>query len=437
MTASTHQRIAVIGAGISGVSAGRMLTEKGHEVVIYEKEEKPGGLIRCDRIDGNLFHKVGGHVFNAKNKEVSDWFWKHFDRNKEFIKAERNAKILLNGKMIGYPLENHLYQLEEDTVAQITRELLELQAKGYKDPFSYANFEDFLQGNFGEALYNLYFKPYNEKIWKVDLSTVPMPWLEGKLPMPDYNKIFLNNITRSGEKEMVHSTFYYPKQGGSQFIIDRLAEGLTIKSNTPVEELKCLEGQWYVNGEGPYDKIIYTGDIRQLPNTLQLPSTKQLNTSTAKLFLNPLNLLNSPNSLRSNSTSNLLCYTDTTDLSWLYLPEADLQAHRIIYTGNFSETNNAPGGRKTCVVEFSGKVSLDIMKKEIKKLPGNLEAISSNYGASSYVIQNSDTRSIIENLKKGLKPLNFHISGRFAEWEYYNMDAAMEVTMKTLNNNFV
>lgn len=44
------------------------------------------------------------------------------------------------------------------------------------------NFEEFLYFRFGVMLYREYFQPYNEKIWKRDLTTVPLSWLEGKLP---------------------------------------------------------------------------------------------------------------------------------------------------------------------------------------------------------------------------------------------------------------
>ncbi|MEJ7682717.1 MAG: hypothetical protein WKG06_33635 [Segetibacter sp.] len=33
-------------------------------------------------------------------------------------------------------------------------------------------------------LYQLYFGPYNSKIWNTDISKVPLEWLDGKLPMP-------------------------------------------------------------------------------------------------------------------------------------------------------------------------------------------------------------------------------------------------------------
>ena len=94
-------KIAIIGAGISGLSAGQILGKK-YEVELFDRAAKPGGLVKCDRINDNLFHRVGGHVFNSRNPKVLDWFWSFFDKEREFLKARRNAKILLNGKLIGF-----------------------------------------------------------------------------------------------------------------------------------------------------------------------------------------------------------------------------------------------------------------------------------------------------------------------------------------------
>ena len=80
-------KICVIGTGISGLSVANMLNDN-HEVMVYEKTSKIGGLIKCTREDGVLFHRVGGHVFNSKNQEVLDWFWQYFDRDKEFFKSD-------------------------------------------------------------------------------------------------------------------------------------------------------------------------------------------------------------------------------------------------------------------------------------------------------------------------------------------------------------
>ena len=74
----------VIGAGMAGLATANMLQDKGNEIIVYESDSRPGGMIKCDIIDGCLFHRTGGHVFNTKRQDVMDWFWKHFDREKEF-----------------------------------------------------------------------------------------------------------------------------------------------------------------------------------------------------------------------------------------------------------------------------------------------------------------------------------------------------------------
>lgn len=408
----------VIGSGISGLSIARILSEE-YEVKVLEKSAKIGGLIKCDRIEGNLFHRVGGHVFNSKNKIVLEWFWKHFDRDNEFLQAARNAKILMNDKFIGYPIENYLYLLPEKDVKAVTAELITILKEGNKESNNSDNFKDFLLGKFGQTLYNLYFGPYNSKIWNTDISNVPLGWLEGKLPMPKIEEVLLSNILRKEEKGMVHATFYYPKRDGSQFIINRLAETLDISSSHTVSEITINEDRVSINSdELTADVLVYCGDVRKLKSIINIED-KEL-----------IEALSAVTSLPSNGTSNVLCETDENDISWLYLPEDKFKAHRIIYTGNFSQTNNEGTNRKTCVVEFSGKHSEAEMVKELALLPGNLKPLAFNYEPNSYIIQHADTRPKIKTLKNLLAKYNIYLLGRFAEWEYFNMDKCIEAAME-------
>ena len=87
-------KVAIIGAGVAGLSAAHFLKGR-YEVIIFEKEGTPGGLIKCCRVNGNLFHTCGGHVFNSKRQDVLDWFWSKFVREEEFSKADRNSVVLL------------------------------------------------------------------------------------------------------------------------------------------------------------------------------------------------------------------------------------------------------------------------------------------------------------------------------------------------------
>lgn len=407
------QSVAIIGAGISGLALGQCL-KKNFRVKIFEKAAKPGGLIQCDVVNGNLFHKVGGHVFNTKDKPVSDWFWSFFDRENEFVKAKRNAKILLGGKLIGYPIEDHLYQLDEELSEKILHDLSKIDQS--ESVNSTNDFQAFLINRFGQTLFDIYFRPYNTKIWKADLSTIPLEWLAGKLPMPDIKSIFLHNIHRLEEKEMVHSTFYYPKEGGGQFVANRLAQGLEIDYTYTIDWIEKKDYSFTINGEHTFDKVVYTGDVRRLRSLLNM-DVPEIDKAVREI-----------EHLQSVGLSNILCECDPCELSWLYLPEPTTKAHRIIYTGNLSHFNSPGRGRISCVVEFSGQVSRQLMEEEIKNLPGNLKPLAFNFEANAYVIQDHYTRRKISQLKSLLEPQGMYLLGRFAEWEYYNMDKAIEAS---------
>lgn len=418
------KKVIVVGSGMSGLSISRLLKDT-YEVEIVEKDKRIGGLIKCDRIDGNLFHKVGGHVFNSRNQEVLDWFWSQFNRDCEFKPSTRNAKIFIQQLLVGYPIENYLYQFPEEQVKVIINEILD-KISSLENKIESINFKDFLIHNFGNELYKLYFEPYNTKIWNTDLSLIPLPWLEGKLPMPNMRETIMSNILKKEESNMVHSSFFYPQEDGSQFIVNRLAQDLKINCSFPVNQISIEEnGKLNINnGEKIADAIVFCGDIRNLHSIINIENS-ELKDALKKVT-----------DLPANGTSNVLCETDDTDLSWLYLPEKKFKAHRIIYTGNFSDTNNAPNKRRTCVVEFSGKQNKEDMLKELAQLPGNLKALAFNYQESSYVIQENSTRENIEQIKQLLKPHNIYLLGRFAEWEYYNMDKCVEAAMKLKKESF-
>jgi protoporphyrinogen oxidase len=398
-------KIAVIGGGISGLSIAQCLKNR-FDVTVFEADSKPGGLIKCDRINGTLYHMVGGHVFNSRRQDVLDWFWSFFNREEEFIKATRNA-IVYMGKPIGYPIENHIYQFDAEIQKQIIIDLLEIAKNDNTEP---TNFEEFLKCRFGETLYNIYFKPYNEKIWKRDLSQVPLTWLAGKLPMPSVEEIIFDNFNKANETTMVHSTFYYAKNNGSQFLADRLAEGLNIIYNAKIQHLEKKENFWMVNGL-EFDKVIFCGNIKKLPSMLE-------QTIAISTFVKPIE------ELEYHGTTSVLCEIESNSFSWIYMPEDTHSSHRIICTGNFSKTNNGHDAL-TATIEFTDEVDIDTILKNLEQIPFTPKYLTHRFTEFTYPIQNTMTRELIANLKKTTEVEGLYLLGRFAEWEYYNMDAAI------------
>src|SRR6202030_3246797 len=56
--ARTGKRIAVVGSGPSGLSAAQQLNRAGHEVTVYEKNDRSGGLLRYGIPDFKLEKRV-------------------------------------------------------------------------------------------------------------------------------------------------------------------------------------------------------------------------------------------------------------------------------------------------------------------------------------------------------------------------------------------
>lgn len=405
------KQIAIIGAGISGLTTAHMLKEKGGSITIFEKELEPGGLIRCKRVNGSLFHICGGHIFNSKRQDVLNWFWSIFNKEEEFSKANRNSIVFLdNGSKVPYPIEDHVYLLDEQTQKGFINDLIKISREKEFNP---QNFEEFLKQRFGETLYNLYFQPYNKKIWRKDLKNVPLSWLEGKLPMPTVAEMIYNNINHIEEKNFVHSVFWYEKKDGSQYIANKLSQGLNIHYNSPITSIKYLNNKWEINGTS-FDYVIFCGNIKDLPSIISGISLDKYSKEIENL--------------EYHGTTSVFCEIDKNPYSWIYQPSQSHESHRIICTGNFAESNNA-NGMMTGTIEFTDYIDEEEIKQNLKKMPLNPRYITHCYNKYTYPIQDVNTRKIIKEIKQYLQPYNFFFTGRFADWEYYNMDVAMGAAM--------
>lgn len=420
-------KIAIIGAGISGMSTAHFLNEKGYETTIFEKEDRPGGLIKCRRVYGNLFHTCGGHVFNSKRHDVLDWFWSKFVREEEFTKVERNACVFLNlgcnpleYMTIPYPIENHVYHFNEEIQKDFYNDLEEIdKVKGFNAEFTnYENFGDFLRWRFGKTLYNIYFEPYNKKVWRRDLTSVPMSWMEGKLPMPTTQEMRDNNANKVKEKAFVHSTFWYEKNNGSQYIADKLAETLHIVYNADVKSVEHRGDKWIVWGQ-EFDKVVFCGNIKDMVKILKGVDICKYAADIE--------------ALEYHGTTAVFCEIDANPYSWIYQPCRQHESHRIICTGNLARSNNnvstTTKGRITATIEFTDAISKEDILDNLTRIPLNPKYLDHIENQFSYPIQDANTRATIKRLKEELAPKGFFFTGRFADWEYYNMDVAIGAAM--------
>lgn len=403
-------KIAILGAGVSGLTAGRLLKDKGYDVTIYERSEKLGGLAKSRITDGYTYDPHGGHIFNSKHKEVTDWIFSLLP-NDEWQYSTRNAKIYFNGKYISYPFELSLCELDIDDAADCLYDFI-LSKQGDEPD----NFRDWIIWNFGKAIADYYMIPYNEKIWAYPLEKMETKWMQGKMPLPTKKEIIRSLLLKDpSERKMPHSTFYYPLKGGIQTMVNAISKGLNIKLNNPVKSIKKLANRWVINGGNAYDNIISTIPLPLLPYIMELPA--------------PVN--KAINNLKHNSLTTILFDCHKTDISWLYIPSHEYRVHRIGYQSSLTPYACPQTGEGSAALEIIGKqfsINDNLINSNI--LPEKLgfrRVIDSEFTEYAYVIHDlgyrKNTTEIFSYFNKEVK--GFELLGRWGTWNYNNMDICM------------
>ena len=116
------------------------------------------------------------------------------------------------------------------------------------------------------------------------------------------------------------------------------------------------------------------------------------------------------------------------------MPSWEHNARRIICTGNFAPSNRN-NGKMSATIEFTDYISKEDILNNLKKIPYSPKYLAHNYSEYTYPIQSPGTREFINSLKNYWDAEGLYLLGRFAEWEYYNMDVAIGAALD-LNTKF-
>jgi protoporphyrinogen oxidase len=405
-------KIAVLGGGLAGLTCAILLQEKGLEVEVFEQEEQPGGLARSIVKDGFVFDLHGGHVYNSKQAAVNDWVFSKLPKN-NWQWQPRKARILYENNILDYPFELSLKKLPVAEAIDCVKGLISRQGS---EP---GNYYDWLIWNFGRAIAERYMLPYNEKIWSYDLRQLGTYWVKGKMPLVTIDEVLKAILTgETGEDNMPHSRFYYPLSGGIQTLANALArEVKTLHCGRPVISLEKTGQGWLVNGTDKFDRIVSTLPLKELPRLMAgaLPSQ----------------VVQAIEALKFNSLTVTLCESaEPFDCSWLYIPSKTFKSHRIVFQGNFAR-NNCPAGKNSLAVETIGAWDPAVQTAELRREAwynkiqvGGI--IASSFTKYAYMIFDQKTPGNLKIISEYFAGSDLQLLGRFAEWQYYNMDICMK-----------
>ena len=137
---------------------------------VLEADSVLGGASRTVRYDGFRFD-LGGHRFYTKNQRVLDLVRELL--GDELITVDRVSRIYLDGKFVDYPLSffSALAGLGALPLARRRGQLRRAErCEALVRKTEERTFEQWVVNRFGRRLYEIYFKPYSEKVWGIPCS---------------------------------------------------------------------------------------------------------------------------------------------------------------------------------------------------------------------------------------------------------------------------
>lgn len=142
----------VVGAGLTGATLARLLTDAGHRVVVVERRERiSGNLHDSVHESGIRIHDHGPHYFRTS----SAWIWDFVNRFAEFHPFQARIKSWVEGEHVSWPLG---------------RGYIERRIGHWQPPARNHGARDFEEAALSlmpAPVYEQFVKPYNEKQWGV------------------------------------------------------------------------------------------------------------------------------------------------------------------------------------------------------------------------------------------------------------------------------
>ncbi|MFH1715468.1 MAG: FAD-dependent oxidoreductase [Elusimicrobiota bacterium] len=422
-----ENKIKIIGGGLSGLSAGYYLDRKNINYTIFEKESAPGGLCRTESKGGFLFDYTGHllHLDDSKTKRLALSLL-----NGNIKELKRNAWIFSSQVYVPYPFQAHLNRLPDRVKKECLLGYLEAYyKKAQNKKVINNNFGEWINFNFGKGIRKHFMAPYNKKLWTIDVDNLNTTWLKGYVPNPGLSTVLESAFSDKVASLGYNASFYYPKQGGIQSLINEIVKRIKgeIKSDAEVKTIDHNKRTIDVFQDRiKYDALISTMPLKYLILNNMKTAPAQITKAAGNLNHNiVLNI-------------NIGVNRNISDKHWIYFPEGKYIFYRAGFASNFS-TEMAPKGCSAIYTEIALKkrpadseikrmvtrVICDLKKADILDEKDKILEILPLILDPAYVIYDSERDECVGEIQEFLKKRDIYSIGRYGKWDYSAMEDAI------------
>ncbi len=366
-TKRKHYDYLIVGAGLTGATYARELTDAGKNVLVVERRPHIAGNVYTEKDHGINVHVYGAHIFHTND----DGVWAYLNRFAKFNDFINSPIANYKGELYNLPFNMNTFEqmwgvkTAEDAQAKIEEQRREITGEP-------KNLEEQAISLVGRDIYEKLVKGYTQKQWGRPCNELPA-FIIRRLPV---RFIYDNNY--------FNAKYQGIPIGGYTGLVERMLEGIEI-----------FTGVDYLTSKGELqnlaDKIIYTGAIDAYYDycfgALQYRSVRFEN-----------ELLDIP-SFQGNAAVN---YTDA-QTPWTRIIE-----HKWFEFGKDAEGKDIP------VTIISREFSSEWKKGDEPYYPVNDEKNQELYEKYSE-LANKDSKVIF--------------AGRLGQYKYYDMDVVVRTAL--------
>lgn len=404
----------VIGAGISGLTFANYC---GEDYLIVEKENEVGGYCRTIK-KGEYIWDYAGHFFHFNTEEFKKKFLNQMPQE-DIIYNEKCTKIVHNNSFIDFPFQTNIHQLEKQEFIDCLYDLFNKEEKEHYD-----NFLDMLYGKFGKSIVEKFLKPYNEKLYAIDLQELDVDAMGRFFPYANKEEI-INNMKKH-EVNSYNSSFLYPRNGAGSFIeiLYKELDEQKVLLNTEVKSIDLINKKAILsNGT----EVLYEHLINTIPLNKFLELVGGYQDLIDEMSYNKVLVFNLGFDKKSE-----LC----TKEHWLYVASKDCNFYRCGFYNNILGQEKLSmyieiGYNKSAVVtEKDVAAQLELTLDNLKKLGITDESTKLvDYSVimmdPAYVHINTLTNAKIDSLKRNFADMDVYTIGRYGAWIYNSMEDSM------------
>jgi protoporphyrinogen oxidase len=417
--------ILIIGAGLAGLSTAYHLKRK-EDYQICEREEEAGGLCRSYEKGGFTFDYTG-HLLHLRKKYTRELVERLLPGTLKTL--NRRASIYSQDVLTPYPFQANLYNLPKEVVKDCLVGFVEAEIKRasnhQRGPLEKGSFKDWIVTTFGTGIARHFMVPYNEKLWKRDLSSLSCDWVDWSIPIPSVDEVIGGALGLENQKMGYNAQFLYPERGGIGVLPQSFLPHLNaVCYKKTLISLNLQEKKAWFSDDSclHYDCLVSTAPLPELVSMIQdiPPRVAEMGKGLKHLSVLDINLG--------------ITLDHLADQHWIYFPEPHIPFYRAGFYSHFSPSS-APPGKTSLYVELSHLPGTPLDREIIIEAAyrgledcglmggGNEivveDAVEIPY---AYVIYDDQRRKALPEVVSYLKKHNVFTIGRYGSWKYMSME---------------